>query len=256
MKIDTTQPHIGRIYDFMLGGHHNYEVDRQAAAGMLKVVPTYPKWARLNRWFLLAVANQWAEEGRSRVFDLASGLPTQGHFDQYLPGARILFSDNDPVSVTYGRELLKDRPDMRYELADLREPDALFQAAAGFFGPDRKLAIGLIGISYLLPTDVLRPLLQRLHDFCAPGSTLAISYASRLPGEEGRKAADEIVSTAKRLARVDVQLREEAEVAELISPWRMRTPRRLQDWLDMTGMIEGEELTSFGVEMWGAIADY
>ncbi|MEO5726694.1 MAG: SAM-dependent methyltransferase, partial [Byssovorax sp.] len=31
MKIDTTIPHPGRIYDFVLGGHHNFEADRLAA---------------------------------------------------------------------------------------------------------------------------------------------------------------------------------------------------------------------------------
>ncbi len=26
MEIDTTKPHVGRVYDYVLGGHHNYEV--------------------------------------------------------------------------------------------------------------------------------------------------------------------------------------------------------------------------------------
>ena len=78
MAIDTTRPSIGRIYDFMLGGHHNYEVDREASAGLLKVFPTYPKWARINRWFLQYVAAQWAEQGgqgsSTRRFDSELGV--------------------------------------------------------------------------------------------------------------------------------------------------------------------------------------
>lgn len=42
MKIDTTQPHVGRIYDYVLGGHHNHEVDRQATERMVRIVPSYP----------------------------------------------------------------------------------------------------------------------------------------------------------------------------------------------------------------------
>jgi hypothetical protein len=113
MAIDTSKPHVGRIYDYMLGGHHHYEADRQAAAAILKVFPTYPKWAKLNRWFLQCVASQWQEQGFKQVLDLAAGLPTEGHFNEILPDARILFTDNDPVSVGYGNEALKDNPNIR-----------------------------------------------------------------------------------------------------------------------------------------------
>ena len=99
MVNDPTRPHIGRIYDFMLGGHLNYEVDRLAAAEILKTAPNYPKWARLNRWFLQFVATEWAQAGREQVMDLATGLPTKGHFNDLMPDARILFSDNDPISA-------------------------------------------------------------------------------------------------------------------------------------------------------------
>ena len=38
MNIDTTRPSVGRIYDYMLGGHHNFEADRIAAQQILKVL--------------------------------------------------------------------------------------------------------------------------------------------------------------------------------------------------------------------------
>ncbi|WP_437624773.1 SAM-dependent methyltransferase [Sorangium sp. So ce1151] len=99
MEIDTSKPHSGRVYDYVLGGHHNYEVDRHTATEMMKIVPTYPKWAKLNRWFIQLVGQRWVDTGITSVLDLASGLPTQGHLNDCLPEARILFSDIDPVSV-------------------------------------------------------------------------------------------------------------------------------------------------------------
>lgn len=39
-----------------LGGHHNFEVDREAAQQFLKYVPGAKKLAQLNRWFLRLVA--------------------------------------------------------------------------------------------------------------------------------------------------------------------------------------------------------
>jgi hypothetical protein len=34
-EIDTTRPHIGRIYDYVLGGTQNFEADRQVADKLL-----------------------------------------------------------------------------------------------------------------------------------------------------------------------------------------------------------------------------
>ena len=164
MEIDTTKPHIGRIYDYVLGGHHNFDIDRQAAKHLMELAPSYPKWARLNRWFLQLVAEQWATEGHTRILDLASGLPTQGHFHEIMPQAHILYSDNDPLSVTYGQQLLENVSTAEYILADLRDPQFLRDRASAFFGDEREVAIGLIGISYFLDDAQLAHLAQMLHD--------------------------------------------------------------------------------------------
>src|SRR5689334_6575134 len=95
MILDPSKPSIGRMYDYVLGGHHNFEADRMAAEQVLKLLPLYRKVARLNRWFLSLVATRWSEAGVAQVLDLASGLPTQGHYNEYLPEAQILFSDYD-----------------------------------------------------------------------------------------------------------------------------------------------------------------
>ena len=36
---DTSKPNAGRIYVYLLGGSHNFEVDRQRAEGVLKIFP-------------------------------------------------------------------------------------------------------------------------------------------------------------------------------------------------------------------------
>ena len=252
MKIDTTQPHVGRIYDYVLGGHHNYEADRKAAEQILKVAPAYPKWARLNRWFLQLVGQTWAEEARARVLDVASGLPTQGHFDEYLPQAKILFSDIDPVSVTYGQQILEARPNMKYAQADLRAPAALLAEAAGFFGAERQIAVGAIGILYLLPDAEVRRLMADLHAFCAPGSVLAFSFM-HLP--EGPNAAATLADVRKgaELARVTLYVRGAEEMAELIKPWRLRVHRNAEEWLDVREMLTERDLEMHVV---GALADH
>jgi hypothetical protein len=255
MAIDTSKPHLGRIYDFMLGGHHNYEVDRQAAAQILKVAPTYPKWARANRWFLQFVASEWQQAGRKQVLDLASGLPTKGHFNDMMPAARILFTDNDPLSVAYGGDLLAGNPDMGYRLADLGQPNTLIAEAEAFFGADRVLAISCIGVAYLVPDAVLSTLLQALHAWSAPGSVLSLTFGTYVEGGD-RAQMEAALEAFRRHANASMYMRTSEELIELASPWRPTAIRSLPDWLGVPDMFSREELESQGGSMAGAFFEH
>lgn len=251
MAIDTTKPHIGRIYDFMLGGHHNYEVDRQAAAQILKSAPTYPKWARANRWFLQFVACEWERAGRSQVLDLGTGLPTEGHFNELMPEARILLSDNDPISVAYGEELLKGKPNMGYRQADITRPETLIQQAMEFFGDKREVAVACIGLAYLVPDSVLATLLRTLYDWCAPASVLAMSFGTWVEGGNQANIAAALDSIWRQ-AQVRMYLRTTEEIVQLAAPWRMTAVKPLPEWLGVPDMFTKEELESSGGSMSGA----
>ena len=75
--IDTSRPSAGRIYDYILGGHHNFEVDRQAADQIISLIPFLPKAMRLQRWCLQDLAVELTEKRQYDVIvDFASGLPT------------------------------------------------------------------------------------------------------------------------------------------------------------------------------------
>ena len=54
--IDTSRPSAGRIYDYLLGGSHNFDVDRQAADRVVQFFPFLPKAMRLQRWCLQDLA--------------------------------------------------------------------------------------------------------------------------------------------------------------------------------------------------------
>ncbi|WP_438023398.1 SAM-dependent methyltransferase [Sorangium sp. So ce233] len=251
MEIDTSKPHIGRVYDYVLGGHHNYDVDRRAATEILKLLPTYPKWAKLNRWFIQLVGQQWSEAGIASVLDLASGLPTQGHLNDYLPEARILFSDIDPVSVIYGEKLLADKPNMRYVQADLRDPSPLFTAAAQFFGAERRIAVGCIGIAYMMDDEHARDLLRRMHAFCARGSVMALSFI--VP--RGASAA-QVLNGAASLAGIKAYPRTPEEMTALVAPWKVQVCRPLMEWLDLDDFLTQEECDASPFDMLGLIAHH
>jgi O-methyltransferase involved in polyketide biosynthesis len=232
VDIDVTRPHVGRVYDYVLGGSYNYEVDRLAAREILARIPSYPRWARLNRSFLGHVGRRWALEGRTRVLDLGSGLPTQGHLNTWLPGAKILFVDNDPLAVAQGQQLLAHTPDVSYLEADVRDAGQMLAQAERFFGAERPVAVGCIGVEYFLTDDQLWSLMQQLHAFCAPGSSMAISFPAGTDGLAPEDAKHALVEVA-RVAGIDFYYRTADQIAELAKPWRMTKAEPLEALLDV-----------------------
>ena len=51
-SIDISVPSVSRIYDFYLGGSHNFEVDREAARKAMEFMPGLPKIMQANRAFM------------------------------------------------------------------------------------------------------------------------------------------------------------------------------------------------------------
>jgi O-methyltransferase involved in polyketide biosynthesis len=257
MDIDITKPHIGRIYDYVLGGSNNHEADRRAAEAMIQIMPAYPRFARDNRAFLSHVGRRWAAEGHRRVLDLGSGLPTQGHFNVCLPEAKILFSDIEPLTIVLARQLLAHSPDMAYVEVDLTRPEPLFAQAEEFFGDERVLAVGCIGIAYFLSDQQVRHLMERLHAFCAPGSTLALSYFGPPRGEEAAK--EELGEAGHEFARaagVELFARTPEHLAEIIAPWRVTANNAITDWVPEREPHVRTNHPMERFEFFGALADH
>jgi len=239
----------------VLDGTQNFEVDRQTADALLKIVPSVRTTARLNRWFLQLAASKWAEEGQSRVLDLGSALPTQGYFNEYMPEARILFSDIDALSVEYGQEILKDQPNMRYVQGDVREPGPLLDAAAQFFGSERRIAIGFIGICYFMSDEEIRRLMRELHAFCAPGSVLAASYFLFQPMADDSPTA-ELLRNYRQMVKATIYLRTPKQMAELLAPWRVVAEDSLENWLSIQDPLSEKDHETNQMRGNGLFAEY
>ena len=61
--LDTSLPNLSRIFDYLMGGTANFEVDRQAAHEMLKRLPSLRKWIRLRRAVIQEAAHHLHREG-------------------------------------------------------------------------------------------------------------------------------------------------------------------------------------------------
>jgi hypothetical protein len=129
LGIDITVPTPARMYDFWLGGHDNFAVDRAAALAVSEAVPEIKLMALENRKFLRrAVRYLAAEAGIVQFLDIGTGLPTQGNVHQVAqqvnPGARVIYADNDPMVLAHSRAL-KTGGNTAVIQADLRDPGAI-----------------------------------------------------------------------------------------------------------------------------------
>ena len=76
-KIDTSVPHVARVYDYWLGGKNNYAVDRGAGDEAIRAYPDMRSSVRANRAFLRRSVRYLAEEaGIRQVLDIGTGLPS------------------------------------------------------------------------------------------------------------------------------------------------------------------------------------
>lgn len=178
---DTERPNVARMYDYLLGGAHNFALDRDAAARLLLANPDTTRGARANRAFLRRVVRWCARAGIVQFLDLGAGLPTVGTVHQLArqldPAARVASVDVDPVAVAHTRTLLGDDPRAGVTHADLRDPDTTLAGAGDVLRLDRPVAVLAVSVLHFLPGDlaaILAPYRRRL----VPGSVLALSHAS------------------------------------------------------------------------------
>lgn len=76
-RVDTTIPHSGRVWDFLLGGKSNFAVDREVGQTLLTTFPDFATVARLQREFLIRAVTYLVNEAGIRQFlDIGTGLPT------------------------------------------------------------------------------------------------------------------------------------------------------------------------------------
>jgi hypothetical protein len=77
--IDLDRPSIARVYDFFLGGSHNFAVDRAMAEQLLALAPDVADIMRANRAFLRRAVRFMVAEGITQFLDIGSGIPTVGN---------------------------------------------------------------------------------------------------------------------------------------------------------------------------------
>lgn len=224
MQIDMSRPNPARVLDYWLGGTHNFEIDRQFSdqvTAMLAALPEMQRQAR--RKLRRVVAGMVLERQLNCLVDLGAGLPTceNTHFAAGAadPNARVLYSDIDPLTVAYGKQILARNPNVRYVQADAAHPIALLTSpdARELLGDEHRLGIIFMALAHLLSDDQLCTAAHELGEYCAPRSIIYFTF-----GDTHWQSDPELSRITRFYQRAGLKtyLRTPQETLKLLCPWQ------------------------------------
>jgi len=183
--VDLDKPSVARVYDYYLGGSHNFAADREFADKVIAAVPDALWVVQENRAFLRRTVRFLLSQGVDQFIDLGSGIPTVGDVHEVAaainPSARTVYVDHDPVAVAHSRALLNGNANTAVHAGDLKEPDAVLSdpAVGALLDMSRPIGILMIAVLHFIPRDdealaVVKSWAQHV----VPGSYLAITHGS------------------------------------------------------------------------------
>lgn len=183
--LDPQRPNPARMYDYFLGGFHNFQADRDAAEAAEAAFPGVRASARANRDFLRRAVRLLVKAGIDQFLDLGSGVPTVGNVHEIAqeanPDARVVYVDAEPVAVAASRRLLAGNPRAAIVHADIRDVGAVLndEQVRELLDLERPLGLMLASVLPYIP-DAADPdaLVAAYRRALAPGSYLLITHGS------------------------------------------------------------------------------
>ncbi|MFX0581354.1 SAM-dependent methyltransferase [Nocardia nepalensis] len=226
--VDMQQASPARMYDALLGGSHNFEIDRRAAEAGKQLVPDLPRLALSNRAFLRRAVRFLVDQGVRQFLDIGSGMPTAGNVHEVAqsldPDIRVLYADIDPIAVAHARAILQDNDNAAAIEADLRDPDELLASVrgTGLIDFDQPVGVLLVAVLHLL-SDEEKPVakVSALQAAVPAGSYVAISH---LTSEHRPEDADKLGHNAAEVTRVGIHFRSKDAIAAMFEGWELVEP--------------------------------
>ncbi|MFI9012180.1 SAM-dependent methyltransferase [Actinosynnema sp. NPDC053489] len=222
---DVERPNVARLYDYYLGGAHNFAVDREFADRSSSGIPT-AAMVQHTRSFLRRAVRLCVAHGIRQFLDLGSGIPTAGNVHEVAqqadPTCRVVYVDNEPATVAHSRTMLRDNPGAAIAEADIRDVAAVLGApeVRALLDLSRPVAVLMVAIlPYLSDDDRPAELVARYRDVVADGSYLVLSHLT----------ADEQPELVRKVVEV---------AAETGSPLVARSKSAVEAMLDGFGLLD------------------
>jgi hypothetical protein len=226
-EINVAVPSAARVYDYLLGGGHNFAADRAVGEVVLRVQPRGRQIASSNRAFLSRAVRFLVDQGITQFLDLGSGIPTVGNVHEVArranPNCRVVYVDHDPVAVAHSQLMLRGSERATVVDADLTQPERVLDAPAvrRFIDFDEPIGLLMIAIFHFVPDD-RNPadIVAKYRSVLPSGSYLALSHltADQMPDESAA------VVEAMRNSRDPMFFRSYPEVVALFDGFELVPP--------------------------------
>jgi S-adenosyl methyltransferase len=184
--IDLDRPNAARVYDYLLGGACNFEVDRVFAHKLQEATPHVERSMQYNRAFLGRAVRFCVEQGIRQFLDLGSGIPTVGNVHEIAqclaPECRVVYVDHEPIAVAHSQLILAGNDNADVLLADLLHVDTVLSSepVRRLLDLTQPMAVILAAVLHFVPDDAHPyPVVARYVQAMAPGSLLVISHGVR-----------------------------------------------------------------------------
>lgn len=219
--VNASVPSAGRVYDYFLGGHHNFAVDRMAGDRILERLPFLSKLSRLQRWCLRDIAHELTVvRGYDVLIDFASGLPTQDNLHTVVSeGTTVIYSDYDPVIVEYAKEILGDTKNVYFFEADANRPEKLLNSpeVEAILAGRRNVALTYWGVGGFLSDEGLAHAAKALYAWAGPESCWAFN-AQGADGNPNDPLGIEVLQIYAQMGS-PFQIRSMRAYLDLLAPW-------------------------------------
>lgn len=229
--IDTRNPSLARMHDYLVGGKDNFAVDREVAEAMLAVAPEIRDIVREHQACRTRVVRFMVGEGIDQFIDINTALPPCNHTQQIArelnPAVRTAYVDRDPLVLTHARALLTTDPNVAVVAGDILHVDELLAdpGLRRLIDLDRPVGVLIQAVLQYIP-DSENPYkaVARLRDALPPGSLVAISHI--------------VFDVRPELAK---------PLSELYAKYFKRSPDIVRMRRDVERFFEGMELVAPGV---------
>jgi SAM-dependent methyltransferase len=227
-EADTKRANVARVYDYWLGGSHNFLPDQDLARAILAVDPNIRAMARANRAFLGRAVRFLAAAGIRQFLDIGSGIPTEGNVHEVaqraIPGAHVVYADIDPVAVAHSKTILAGNASAAIIEADLREPEKILTHPTvgrliDFSQPTGLLLLAVLHV--IAAADDPWQIVATLRDALTPGSYLVLCHAT---GESKPKVAQAIEDVYTRSVTTGSHIRSRAEILRFFDGFDIADP--------------------------------
>ncbi|WP_432824829.1 SAM-dependent methyltransferase [Dactylosporangium sp. CA-092794] len=234
--VDITTPNAARVYDYTLGGFHNFQVDREFAEEAQRAWPGIYQLAHANRSYLGRAVQFLAGLGVRQFLDIGSGIPTLGNVHEVaqamIPDARVAYVDIDPVAVAHSRHILAGNPHAIAISGDLRRPDEILAhpEVLGLLDFSEPVALLLMAVLHFVPDDDDPGAIVRQFDEAAvSGSYVALSHG--IPAGAQADAQDQVKTLYQRTPTA-IHVRTPERVVGLIDGFTVVEPGLvpITDW--------------------------